>query len=181
MGETLPDKDSVGAELDTWLAQMPAGVDADTEAARQRIGRISRQFEQVLTRAAADNQLSVGDWEALSVLQRSGRPYVRTPKQLAATLDVTSGTISVRIERLTQAGLVEPAPSPDGRSRPVRLTRKGRNRWSAATKSRAAYEREVFASALTGEQLATLNPLLSAVLARFEREFGQASRHDVTR
>jgi DNA-binding MarR family transcriptional regulator len=106
---------------------------------------------------------------------------VRTPKQLAETLGITSGTISVRIDRLIRAGLVEPVSSTDGRSRPVRLTRNGRHRWSAATKARAAYEQQIFVDALTSEQLAQLNPLLSALLARFEEEFGPASRHDVTR
>lgn len=37
------------------------------------------------------------------------------------------------------------------------------------------------ASVLSGEELALLNPLLAAVLARFEDEFGPASRHDVIR
>jgi DNA-binding MarR family transcriptional regulator len=181
VAETRSGQDSVGAEINTWIEQMPDGVHPDIEAARQRIGRISRQFGQVLARAAAQHELTVGDWEALSVLRRSGPPYVRTPKQLAETLSVTSGTISVRIDRLTQAGLVEPVASTDGRSRPVQLTRKGRRRWSAATKARAADEQRIFVSALTSEQLAQLNPLLTALLARFEEEFGPASRHDLTR
>lgn len=179
MAETR--SDSVGAEIDTWIEQMPGDVDRDIEAARQRIGRISRQFGQVLTRAAAQHGLTVGDWAALSVLRRCGPPYVCTPKQLAETLGITSGTISVRIDRLIQAGLVEPVPSTDGRSRPVRLTRKGRHRWSAATQARTADEQRIFAGALTSEQLAALNPLLTALLAGFEGEFGPASRHDVTR
>src|SRR5436309_8962361 len=98
---------------------MPAGVDTDIEAARQRIGRISRQFERVLARAAAAHQLTVGDLAALSALRRSGPPHVLTPKQLADTLGVTSGTISVRIDRLAKAELVEPVDAADGRSRPV--------------------------------------------------------------
>lgn len=170
--------DSVDAELAGWLTQMPDGVDRDVEASRQRIGRISRQFEQVLARAAAEHGMTVGDWEALSVLRRSGP--VCTPKQLADTLGLTSGTVSVRIERLLAAGLVEPAPATDGRSRPVRLTRKGRRRWSAATATRTAHERELF-GALTTEQLAALNPLLSVLLRRFEDEFGPTGRHDRVR
>jgi DNA-binding MarR family transcriptional regulator len=158
---------------------MPDGVDEDIEAARQRIGRISRQFGQVLARAAARHDLTVGDWEALSVLQRSGP--VCTPKQLAETLGLTAGTISIRIDRLVQAGLVEHVAATDGRSRPVRLTRKGRHRWRAATQARIDYEQQIFAEALTSEQLAQLNPLLGLLLARFEEEFGPASRHDITR
>ncbi|HEY0498339.1 MAG TPA: MarR family winged helix-turn-helix transcriptional regulator [Kutzneria sp.] len=177
MGE--PGPDSVAAELTTWIGQMPDGVDQDIEAARQRIGRISRQFGQVLASAAARHELTVGDWEALSALQRSGP--VCTPKQIAAMLGLTAGTVSIRIDRLLQAGLVEPVAAADGRSRPVRLTRKGRHRWRAATQARVDHERQIFAEALTSEQLAQLNPLLTALLAGFEAEFGPASRHDVTR
>jgi DNA-binding MarR family transcriptional regulator len=173
--------DTVEAELTSWIAAMPAGVDPDIEAARQRIARIARQFEHILHRAAARHDLTVGDWQALSVLHRSGKPYVLTPKELTAILGVTSGTISVRIERLTQAGLVEPVAAADGRSRPVKLTRKGRQRWSAATKVRTDEEGRMFTEALTGAQLADLNTLLSALLQRFEAEFGPASRVDTFR
>ena len=170
--------DSVGAGIGAWVGQMPAGVDPDIEAARQRIGRISRQFERVVTRAAADHGLTAGDVAALSALRRSGPPHVLTPRQLAETLGLTSGTVSVRIDRLTKAGLVEPAESADGRSRPVRLTRKGHRRWSDATRDRTELEQRIFSSALTAEQLAALNPLLATLLGHFENEFGQASAHD---
>jgi len=164
--------DSVEAELAAWLAQMPAGVDADVEAARQRIGRISRQFERVLAHAAAEHGMTVGDWEALSVLRRSGP--VCTPKAIADTLGLTSGTVSVRIDRLLRAGLVEQVPATDGRSRPVRLTRTGHARWRAATAARTAYERKLFGPL----DVAALNPLLAVLLRRFEDEFGPSARHD---
>src|SRR5882757_2749594 len=75
-------RDSVDADLDTWIRAMPAGVDPEVEAARQRISRIGRQFEHILRHAAADHDLTTGDWQALSVLHRSGPPYVLTPKEL---------------------------------------------------------------------------------------------------
>ncbi|HEY3651246.1 MAG TPA: MarR family transcriptional regulator [Streptosporangiaceae bacterium] len=173
--------DSVTAGLAAWIRAMPAGVDPEVEAARQRIGRLSRQFEQVLRRAAAAHDLSLGDWQALSALHRSGAPGVLTPKELGDHLGVTSGTVSVRIDRLARAGLVERVPAADGRSRPVRLTAKGRRRWSTATGKRTAHERDLFADALTADQLAVLNPLLGTLLARFETEFGTSSTMDVVR
>lgn len=176
-----PVGDSVGAELADWLAEMPDGVDPEVEAARQRIGRLARLFEHVVSAAAADNDLTVGDLTALSVLRRGGPPYQRTPREIAVELALTSGTVSVRIERLVAAGLVEPAAATDGRSRPVRLTRAGHRKWRAATKARAAYERRLFTDGLTPAQLAGLNPALGALLARFEAEFGRGSRHDAVR
>ncbi|WP_326836574.1 MarR family transcriptional regulator [Amycolatopsis rhabdoformis] len=171
-------EDSVGAGLAAWLRVMPPGVDADVEAARQRIGRLSRQFELVLGRAAAAHDLTPGDWQALSALHRSGEPPVLTPKELGDLLGVTSGTVSVRIDRLARAGLVERVAAADGRSRPVRLTRKGRARWAAATKQRTDDEHGLFATALDAERLTALNALLADLLARFETEFGPASTVD---
>jgi DNA-binding MarR family transcriptional regulator len=167
--------------LIAWIEQMPAGVHPQIEAARQRIARISRQFQRVLARAAAQHELTVGDWQALSVLQRSGPPHVLTPKQLTTLLGVTSGTISVRIDRLAKAGLVEPVAATDGRSRPIRLTQLGRQRWSAATKDRTDHEQRIFSSALSDDQLAELNPLLDVLLRRFEAEFGPTPTVDTPR
>lgn len=177
----MADGDSVDADLETWLDVMSADVDPEVEAARQRIARIGRQFEQVLRRAAAENELTVGDWQALSALRRSGEPYVLTPKELTDLLGVTSGTISVRIDRLNKAGFVEPVPAADGRSRPIRLTDKGRDRWAAATRMRTEYEREIFSDALHEAELAELNPLLRQLLSRFEQEFGRTSAMDTLR
>ncbi|GAA1481387.1 hypothetical protein GCM10009624_18270 [Gordonia sinesedis] len=175
--------DSVARDLGTWMAQIPAeptGRPAATEAARQRIGRLSRLFGRVLDEVADGHGLSVGDLEALSALQRTPGPC--TPTTLAHLLGVTSGTISTRLRRLEAAGLVEAADEAvdrDGRSRPVRLTSAGRGRWSAATVDRLDIERERFA-VLDDDDLARLNDALGLLLAEYERRYGAASRHDRT-
>lgn len=174
--------DSVARDLGTWMAQIPApatGRPAATEAARQRIGRLSRLFGRVLEEVADEHGLSVGDLEALSALQRTPGPC--TPTALAQLLGVTSGTISTRLRRLEAAGLVEAADvaERDGRSRPVRLTSAGRRRWSAATAGRLDLERERFA-VLDDAALARLNDALGLLLAEYERRYGAASRHDRT-
>lgn len=171
-------QDSVAAELTSWIADMP-GVDPDTEAARQRIGRMARLFERLLTRVAADHELTAGDWAALSALQRSGAPHQASPTALSQQLGITSGTMSVRLARLSRAGLIESVAAADGRSKPVRLTEQGQARWRSATQERTAQERQLFAEALDPRELGELNVLLSGLLRRLEDEFGQVSRHDV--
>lgn len=169
----MAEKDSVEAELRSWMAHLP-GVDPAVEAARQRIRRLARLFDRVLDGAAAGHELTVGDWEALSVLQRAGPPHELSPTRLASTLGVTSGTMSVRIDRLTRAGLVEPASvgRADGRSRPVRLTTAGHDRWRAATDERTHREHQLLAGTLAPGDLVRLNALLAELLTRFERELG---------
>jgi len=163
------------------MAELP-GVTAQVEAARQRIVGIARLLERGLASIAARHALTLGDWEALSALQRSGPPYERSPKELAQALGVTSGTMTVRIERLAHAGLVEPgAARSDGRSRPVRLTTAGRERWRAATHERTAIEQALLAEALSEQQLDQLNPLLAEVLALLEETSGRAPVHGTLR
>lgn len=171
-------QDSVATDLDTWMAHLPE-VQPNVEAARQRIRRLARLFDRVLAEAAERHKLSVGDWEALSVLQRAGEPHELLPGQLAAALGVTSGTMSLRIDRLTRAGLVEPASGRrvDGRRRPVRLTTQGRDRWRAATNERTRHEHDLLATSLEARDLDRLNSLLGALLSRFEGELGPAPTH----
>lgn len=170
-------RDSVDEELAAWMDQLP-GVDPRIEAVSERIRRIARLFGRVLTRAAALHEITVGDWESLSMLQRSGSPHERSPKELAEKLGVTSGTMSVRIERLTRAGLVEPGTARvDGRSRPIRLTARGRELWRAATEQRTAHEGRLLTGVLSADELDQLNLLLRKLLARFEEELGPAPSH----
>ncbi len=179
--ERTNSQDSVSEELRDWMAHLP-GVSPDIEAARQRVAKLARLLERALAKIAARHDLTMGDWEALSFLQRSGSPCERSPKELAAELGVTSGTMSVRIERLTQAGLVEPGMArPDGRSRPVRLTERGRRRWRAATAERTKAEHALWRGALSAEELGQLNPLLAKLLSHLEERSGAAPRHGALR
>ncbi len=165
-------EDSVERDAVRWLAELP-GVDAGVEMIHMRLKRLAQETARMLATIARHHGLSVGDWETLSVLRRSGEPYVRTPSELMQALGVTSGTISVRIERLIQAGLLEPANNgDDGRSRPVRLTEEGARRWSAATAERTSFESKLFDRALSPEEIPYLNLLLASLLAEMETSAG---------
>lgn len=167
--------DSVERDLETWLAQMPQ-VKPDVEAARQRIGRLSRLFIGVLDDVGRQQRISVGDLETLSVIKRAGGTC--TPAAIATALELTSGTVSTRLRRLGVAGLVREAePGEDGRSRPVRLTRSGHRVWRAATAARVEREQQLF-QALDEPDLATLNALLAELLSHIEEQLGVPSRHD---
>lgn len=173
-GDTGKSADSVDAEFaEGWMNHLP-GVDPTVEAARQRIHKLARLLERVLADTAAEHEVTVGDWEALAVLQRAGPPHECLPKELAGRLGVTSGTMSVRIERLTKAGLVEPSSGDDGRSRPVRLTTRGSDLWHTATTRRTATEHRLMTGALGEDELADLSLLLGRLLAGFEHELGTA-------
>lgn len=168
--------DSVAAELQDWLAVMPE-ADGDVEALRQRIGRLSRLFGRVLDEIAEAAGISVGDLATLSALARAGEP--RIPTQLRQDLGLTSGTMSTRLKRLAEAGLVTPSGNDaDGRCKPVEITAAGRRRWQAATSARTARETELFRGALSGRELAALNGGLGELLGHLESVLGPVSAHD---
>ena len=169
--------DSVDQDAESWLAELP-GVDAEIETARMRLRRIGLLSERMLSGIARRHGLTLGDWETLSVLCRSGSPYVMTPSELVQALNVTSGSISVRLERLQQAELIEAAdPTSDGRSRPVRLTGKGHQLWRAATNDRVAFEEQLFRNALGPIEIEYLNELLRWLMIELESELGNSPRH----
>lgn len=166
--------DSVDRDLQTWTEPME-DVDPSVEAARQRIGRLARLFNRSLHEVAREEQLSLADWEALSVIVRAdGRC---TPTELARALALTSGTVSTRLSRLATAGLIALVDAPDGRSRPVKVTPNGVRRWRAATARRTRSEGELF-DVLTPQQVGELNDLLRPLLRRYEDLLGDAGRHD---
>lgn len=175
------ESDSLARELDNWLGVIPGDVDMATEVVRQRIGRIARQFERVLAEVADDYQLSTGDWEALSVLARAEQLDGMTPGELGRVLGLTSGTVSVRIERLVANELVERMEGTDKRQRPIRLTGRGNEVWGRATVARTTVESALMRDCLSDEQLEQLGKLLGKLLARLENEYGPAPRHDMTR
>ena len=176
MKVSAAEQDSVDLELEAWLSELP-GVDAQTEAARMRLLRIGRLLERVVGGTAERLGVTLGDLVALSVLRRAGRPYQLAPSVLAQALGITTGTMSVRLDRLLKAGLIEQVDDEsDGRSRPVRLTPLGHRRWEEATTARTDLERRAIGETLGDRRLEQLNWLLRQLLLELERDVGPAPR-----
>ncbi|MGK2865175.1 MAG: MarR family winged helix-turn-helix transcriptional regulator [Mycobacterium sp.] len=161
------------------MAQMPSG-DQAVEELRQRIGRLSRLFDRLLDQIAASHHISRADWTALAVIIRGQNCC--TPTELAEALELTSGTVSTRIKRLTEAGLIETnSGAADARSRPVKATTDGQELWQVATSARTTYEARLIRTAVDEAELAALNSQLSVVLDVLEEHLGPSSRHDLPR
>ena len=91
-----------------------------------RVMHAGRALSQELAAAAADHNLHIGEADVLFTLYRAGVPHRLTPTELAELTLVTSGTMTNRVDKLEERGLVRRVPSPDDRrSLAVELTRKG--------------------------------------------------------
>ncbi len=69
---------------------------------------------------------SAADFQMIVALRRDGHPFRMPQARLMTTLALTSGTLSVRVDRLVRAGIVSRDQDPaDGRASLVTLTAKG--------------------------------------------------------
>jgi DNA-binding MarR family transcriptional regulator len=87
---------------------------------------ISRFFNEVIDETAERHGLLRGEFLVLMTLHRNDAGEGMRPTELYRSLLVTSGAVTKRLDRLAELRLIERVPhSGDGRSSPVRLTRKG--------------------------------------------------------
>ncbi|MCM1968463.1 MULTISPECIES: MarR family winged helix-turn-helix transcriptional regulator [Streptomyces] len=159
-----PRKDAVDAIIEQWAAVRP---DLDT-AAMEVFGRINR-----ISRAVGDRQektygrfgISRGEFDVLATLRRSGEPYTLSPRQLSATLMLTTGGMTGRLDKLERAGLLRRSPDPhDRRGLQVSLTDEGLRLVDEAVGAGLAVQTEAL-SALNSEQVGQLADLLRELLA----------------
>jgi DNA-binding MarR family transcriptional regulator len=101
-------------------------------------------------------------------LRRDGPPHAMTQARLMAELALTSGTVSVRVDRLVDRGIVVREPSAaDRRAQVVRLTAEGLRLFDELGPRHLANEDRLL-SALSTEEREVLAGLLRRLLASFE-------------
>ena len=159
--------DSVERELVHGIAGHPA-ADPVTEAVAKRIIRIAWQYERAMHHVTARHGVSLGDCEVVWHLAHSDSSQ-HTPGQLAKAFQVTAGTMTSRLDRLERAGYIDRSIAPGNRSSiKVTLTDAGHALHHASADDMIALRRDLMASALAPEHLATLNSLLQQVLTGIE-------------
>ncbi|MFK4146414.1 MarR family winged helix-turn-helix transcriptional regulator [Streptomyces sp. NPDC004065] len=155
--------DAVDAIVGQWAAVRP---DLDTAAMEVfgRIFRLSRAMGDRMEKAYAPFGISRGEFDVLATLRRSGAPYTLSPRQLSATLMLTTGGMTGRLDKLERAGLLRRSPDPhDRRGLQVTLTEKGLRLIDEAVGAGLAVQTEAL-SALDAEEAGQLAGLLRKLL-----------------
>jgi len=117
--------DGVDRITEQWHRERP-DLDTTAMAVFGRIYRLARIAGDEGERAYADFGIGRAEFDVLATLRRSGEPYELSPGALAASMMLSTGGTTARLDRLEKAGLAERRPSPsDRRGVLVRLTRKG--------------------------------------------------------
>ncbi|MER5732729.1 MarR family transcriptional regulator [Streptomyces sp. NPDC002138] len=121
----MSEKDAVDAITDQWHAVRPE-LDTTPMAVFGRIYRISKAMGDAMDRTYARYGISRGEFDVVATLRRSGEPYTLSPRQLSATLMLTTGGMTGRLDKLEKAGLLRRSPDPhDRRGLQVTVTERG--------------------------------------------------------
>jgi DNA-binding MarR family transcriptional regulator len=174
------EKDRVDVFLE-HLAGIP-DLDYEAEGIVDRINSLQKKFRRDLEQTLAERGLTWAEWKVLGSLwhARDEIPHCSSPGELAAELELSSGAMTSRIDKLERAGLVSRRPDPDDRRGvKVELTEAGSRAWLESTNAQAIKEARV-AAALTKRQQRELNALLRRLMLVFEQrsQTGVAPKSD---
>src|SRR6266487_2679062 len=162
-------RDEVDELVAGWQIQRP-DLDVEPLQVLSRVSRLARHLDIARRLAFASHGLEPWEFDVLSALRRQGPPYQLSPGALLRITLVTSGTMTNRIDRLEQAGLVARHPDPqDRRGVLVRLTAAGCARVDSALADLLTSER-AFLHPIPENSRRTLADLLRALLAPLDAE-----------
>lgn len=103
--------DHIRSQLD----QLGIGADTVGLAVTGRLLRLARRVESAREDLLGTFGLSVADFDVLATLRRRAGASGMKPKDLLASVMITSGGMTKRLDRLQVAGLVERHPDPEDR------------------------------------------------------------------
>jgi DNA-binding MarR family transcriptional regulator len=150
-----------------WRQQRP-DLDVAPLHVLSRVSRLARHLDIARRGAFAAHGLESWEFDVLSALRRAGPPFQLTPGSLLRANLVTSGTMTNRIDRLAESGLVVRGPDPrDRRGVLVTLSERGREVVDAAFTDLLDREQALLAG-LPADQRLVLADLLRTLLAPFD-------------
>jgi DNA-binding MarR family transcriptional regulator len=161
--------DEVDRIVSAWRRERP-DLDVEPLQVLSRVSRLADVLDERRSAAFAAHGLQRYEFDVLAALRRAGSPFQLTAGELTALTHVTSGTMTSRLDRLTERKLVQRRADPDdGRLVRVRLTGAGRRRLDGAFQALLASEHALLArlSPSAREDLAgALRELLLAATSR---------------
>ena len=154
--------------IDHFLERLEGipGLDYEVEGIVDRINSLQRRFRAEHEETLRAWDLSWGEWKVLTSLHHGG---CSSPGELSSELELSSGAMTNRLDRLEEAGLIRRVRDPgDRRGVKLELTDEGRRVWTESASAQAQKE-IVVASALTKREQVELNALLRKLMLAFDR------------
>jgi DNA-binding MarR family transcriptional regulator len=161
-------EDHVDRLLREWSAVRP-DLDVAPIAVVYRVTRLAAEWNNEIDRVFAKAKITNTDFAVLANLRRAGPPFQLSQRQIMNALRLTSGTISIRIDKLVERGLVERQPDPnDARASLVTITEAGGDVFDAVAPEHLANEARLVA-ALSSDEQQLLGRLLKSLLIEIEQ------------
>lgn len=160
--------DEVDEILAAWKTLIPE-ADLAPLSVFSRLSRLSRHLD--VARRSAFSRVGLETWsfDVLSALRRAGEPFALTPGVLMQLSLVSSGTMTNRIDRLEERGLVTRCKHPeDRRAILVALTEAGKAAADAAITELLTIERNWLGD-MSPAEVQQLAGLLRRLLFAFDR------------
>ena len=146
-------------------AFVAAGADESVQRVMTAVHRLSRRLNRWYDRQLADLGVTAGEWTVLEQLARSPGEAPLTPSQLAEAANVAPSSMTHRLDRMVERGLIARSADPENRVRVrVRLTDSGYGLYAQAIREADLVEADLLAG-LTAKQVQTLAELLERVIA----------------
>jgi len=167
----VAEQQSARDHIDSWLEEiaprLPPQIDLEVEGIVDRIHGLDLRIRKMLDETLDEQGLTNGDWKVLMSL-RWAEGDRRSAGELARRAELTSGTMTARLDHLEGEGLVRRLRDPgDRRSVLVELTAKGRKKVTQAMGVQGEKEK-LLAAALTPKEMEQLNALLRKVMVSVE-------------
>ena len=106
--------DDVDRIVAQWAQERPE-LQTEAMAVFGRIYRLAKVLGDRQEKAYGALGINRGEFDVLATLRRAGEPFQLSPKALSASLMLTTGGMTGRLDRLERAGLVSRSPDPDDR------------------------------------------------------------------
>ena len=161
------EKDAVDLILAQWHRERP-DLDVSPMGLIGRTTRLASHYRKAIGKVFSQYGLNPGEFDVLATIRRAGAPYQLSPTELFTSMMVSSGTMTNRIDRLEQAGLVERIPDErDRRGTLIKMTDKGFELIEAAVTAHVENEHRIL-SVLDKEEREDLSRLLRKLLRSIE-------------
>ena len=168
MADETPQRDHIDTFLETISIVLP-DLDVEVEGIVDRISGLSRRLQRSMNETLAEFGLDTAEYKVLGSLSQAGEPHRSTPGRLARRMELSSGAMTNRLDRMEEAGLVRRLPDPDDRRGVlVELTEQGRETYRDAVGVQAKKEALV-TGGLDADEKTQLNALLRKMMVEFER------------
>ena len=152
------------AEHVRWAVANWPQIDPDVEGIVTRVDKVNRYLQNSFRAALGDAGITKEEWKVLMALHHA----VRSHGWLCKDLDVSTGAMTNRLDKLERQGLIRRTPDPqDRRGVLLELTSAGEERLEDYIDAGAGRERALLAD-LTLEEKRELNRLLSKLLVALQ-------------